>query len=133
MIERVLLDTSALYAHMNTKDPDHNRVKGYLLAFHGNLFITNFIFDEIITLALTRMGHRKAVFTGETLMNQKGLAIVRVSPADEKIAWDLFVNRPDKTYSFTDCTSFAIMRRLGISRALTVDPHFQQEGFELVV
>jgi hypothetical protein len=127
------VDTSALYAHINAKDPDHDRVKSYLSDFPGNLFITNFIFDEIVTLVSARMGHDKAVFTGATLLNQKGLAMVRVSQGDEKTAWDLFVNRPDKTYSFTDCTSFAIMRRLRIEKALTVDPHFQQEGFELVV
>jgi uncharacterized protein len=35
-------------------------------------------------------------------------------------------------YSFTDCTSFALMQELKIHSALTVDRHFRQMGFTTV-
>jgi len=133
MIERVFVDTSALYAYINSKDPDHKKVKSYLASFGGQLMTTNFIFDETVTLVLARMGHDRAVLTGKTLLNPKVFAIMTVKISDERNAWKLFVNRPDKSYSFTDCTSFVIMRRLGIGKSLAVDPHFQQEGFQAVI
>lgn len=40
--------------------------------------------------------------------------------------------RPDKTYSFADCTSFAVMRRLGLTSAITLDSDFACEGFEAI-
>lgn len=38
----------------------------------------------------------------------------------------------DKDFSFTDCTSFVVMKELRIQRALTTDRHFSQAGFELL-
>lgn len=133
MIEKIFVDTSALYAFINSRDPDHHKVKAYLDHYGSQLVTSNFIFDEIVTLVMARMGHDKAVFTGKTLMNPKVLIMMRVGVNDEMKAWDLFINRPDKTYSFTDCTSFVIMKRLGIDSSLTVDPHFRQEGFQIVI
>ena len=34
--------------------------------------------------------------------------------------------------SLVDCVSFEIMRRGGIRRAFSFDPHFREAGFELV-
>ena len=133
MAEKVFADTSALYAFINSKDPDHHWVKSYLDNFKGQLLITNFIFDEILTLVLARMGHEKAVLTGKALLNPNVFAMIRIRAIDEKNAWELFINRPDKVYSFTDCTSFVIMKRLGIKKSLTLDTHFQQEGFQPVI
>jgi predicted nucleic acid-binding protein len=33
-----------------------------------------------------------------------------------------------KTWSFTDCTSFALMRELSVSEAFTFDRHFREAG-----
>jgi len=35
----------------------------------------------------------------------------------------------DKDFSFTDCTSFALMERLKIKTAFSFDAHFTQYGF----
>lgn len=133
MTDTVFVDTSALYAFINARDPDHKRVKDYLQGYKGQLLISNFIFDEIITLVMARMGHDKAVLTGNTLLNPREFILTRCKTSDELKAWKLFVNRPDKKYSFTDCTSFVIMKKLGINKSLSTDAHFIQEGFETVL
>jgi uncharacterized protein len=42
---------------------------------------------------------------------------------------DLYEQRADKEWSLTDCISFVVMTREGITDALTGDHHFEQAGF----
>ena len=49
--------------------------------------------------------------------------------ANVQEAIELYNNRPDKSWSLTDCTSFILMRSRGITQALTADRHFEQAGF----
>ena len=44
-------------------------------------------------------------------------------------ALELYLQRRDKEWSLTDCSSFIIMRELQITEALAYDKHFQQAGF----
>ena len=46
-------------------------------------------------------------------------------------ARELFFRYRDKRFSFTDCTSFALMRELRLTTVLTTDAHFKQMGFSL--
>lgn len=130
MREVHFIDTSALFALVNAKDPDHEKVDRFVKRFQGKLVITNYIFDEIVTLALSRLGHESAVTIGNLLQKSPHIDEVWVTPSDEKQAWSLFASRTDKFYSFTDCTSFTVMRRLKLRRCLSLDRHFKQEGFE---
>ena len=41
----------------------------------------------------------------------------------------LYEERPDKTWSLTDCISFLVMSDEGLTEALTGDHHFTQAGF----
>jgi predicted nucleic acid-binding protein len=42
---------------------------------------------------------------------------------------ELYVRRPDKAWSLTDCNSFVVMLEHGMNEALTGDRHFEQAGF----
>jgi predicted nucleic acid-binding protein len=46
---------------------------------------------------------------------------------------DLYQNRDDKEWSLTDCISFVVMTREGITEALTGDHHFEQAGFSILL
>jgi predicted nucleic acid-binding protein len=130
-VERLFVDTSAWLAYVNRTDGAHATVRDALKKFEGRLVTTNFIFDETVTLC-RRMGHSAAVLVGDVLRDPDVVDLLRVRPGDEEDAWQLFQDRGDKSYSFTDCTSFAIMRRLGLRRATTLDEDFEREGFEVV-
>jgi len=41
----------------------------------------------------------------------------------------LYITRPDKRWSLTDCISFQVMEERKITEALTADHHFEQAGF----
>jgi predicted nucleic acid-binding protein len=45
---------------------------------------------------------------------------------------ELYIQRPDKGYSLTDCISMQAMRREGLTEVLTKHRHFEQEGFRVL-
>ncbi|MEM2936733.1 MAG: hypothetical protein QW231_06120 [Candidatus Bathyarchaeia archaeon] len=47
-------------------------------------------------------------------------------------AWSLFKEFKDKLWSFTDCTSFTVMKRHGLAAAFTFDEHYRQAGFKVL-
>ena len=49
-----------------------------------------------------------------------------------ELARSIFVRYRDKDFSFTDCTSFAVMRQLRLTEVLTLDDHFSQMGFTVL-
>ncbi len=51
---------------------------------------------------------------------------------DVEAAWAVFTAFNDKQWSFTDCVSYAVMKRLGITSAIAFDEHFKQFGFAVV-
>jgi hypothetical protein len=57
---------------------------------------------------------------------------VQILPASQDLferGLQLYSARPDQGWPLTDCTSFAAMRELGLTEALTADHHFEQAGF----
>ncbi len=131
-MERLFVDTSAWFAYTNRKDPQHRRVVETLHTFSGRLVTTNFIFDETISLCLYRLGQQAARAVGSVLLDPNEVDLVRIPIEDERAAWEIFCHRLDRRYSFTDCTSFALMRRLGLTTALALDADFRAEGFAVV-
>ena len=93
---------------------------------------SNYVFDETVTLTQARLGHQRAVTVGRALLDLAVVELLSITPADERAAWSLFEQRADKSYSFTDCASFVLMRREKISTAVALDEHFSQEGFIVV-
>lgn len=123
------VDTSAWIAHFDRTDSNHEAAVRFVRRLDRPLLTTNYVLDEVITLARRRLGHTAAVTLATTILEQKAARLVRILPEDEEEAWQLFVRYEDKTLSFTDCTSFAIMRRLNLREAFTFDHHFTQLGF----
>jgi predicted nucleic acid-binding protein len=51
--------------------------------------------------------------------------------ADKSLA--LYIARPDKDWSITDCLSFVVMRERNVAAALTADHHFDQAGLRVLM
>jgi predicted nucleic acid-binding protein len=58
--------------------------------------------------------------------------VIRVRAGDEERARGIIYQYDDKDFSLVDAVSFAVMQRLGITRAVTFDRHFAQYGFSSV-
>jgi predicted nucleic acid-binding protein len=68
-------------------------------------------------------------FRPEGLHPGYGVFVQLLSQTQVEAAIELFRNRPDKGWSFTDCSSFVLMREYNLQVALAVDGHFRQAGF----
>lgn len=131
---KLFVDTSAWYA-LNDRDDQFRQqaLNKMTLAKsqHIELITSDYIFDESVTLISARIGHRSAVAFGDAMMKSSFASMVTVSDDVRLAAFELFSKYGDKDLSFTDCTSFALMKRLKLKTAFTFDGHFQQVGFEM--
>ena len=135
---RLFLDTSAFVAIEDLDDGNHRRALEFREKMRrGNtpfrtLFTSNYIVDESLTLLRFHCGHHIAVAFRKALATSKLVEVLWVTGALEKAAWNIFEKRSDKEYSFTDCTSFALMDAEAIRTAFTFDEHFSQQGYNVV-
>ena len=129
-MKRAFVDTSGWYAYVRADEPAHGAIRAALERWEGRLVTTYFVFDETVTLSRMRLGSAHAARIGETLLDPGVVELVRLLPEDFEDAWGLFKKNADKGWSFTDCSSFAVMRRLRLTEAIATDRHFRQAGFE---
>jgi predicted nucleic acid-binding protein len=74
-----------------------------------------------------------AVELRDRLVSSPQVEIVQTTHADEAQGWQLFGQHGDKEWGMTDCVSFIIMRRMGVTDVLSFDNHFAQAGFSLLL
>lgn len=128
----VFIDTSALVAFFNKSDRHHLEAVAMLRMIKEQkikLLISDYIFDETVTTILTKVGHNVAVRVGEFIFNHKIIEIVWLTDTIKKQAWDYFKKYSDKIYSFTDCTSFVLMKEREIFYYFSFDEDFRRAGF----
>ena len=136
-MKKIFVDTSAWYALINDEDKNHRRAKLYYLSLIKRRFalVTS---SDVLTETYTRLrysiGHRFAVhFHGmiEMARQQGFLQVVWVNEEIAREAWDIFERYDDQLFSFQDCTSFVIARRLGIRDVFAFDEDFGAMGFRV--
>lgn len=133
-MKKVFLDTSALVSVIYEDDDMHERSK--LLFDHVRregcrLVVTDYIFDECITSVLSRAGHKLAVLAGQLMFDSQIIEFAWLDQAIKLRAWEYFIKHNDKGYSFTDCTSFVLMKEMKLTHYLGFDKHFDRAGFRL--
>lgn len=118
----LFVDTSVWYAAADKSDPNNARAKAALSAGEP-LVTTDHILLETWTLIRHRLGRRPAERFWEGL--RSGVALVEpVGPADLDTAWEIGRSYREHDFSIGNRTSFAVMRRLGIERAASLDDDF---------
>ena len=130
----IFVDTSAFLARYLSRDQRHkDAVQGWkaLAQRSWKCYTSNFVLDETFTLLARRSSYSFAADRARSLYASASLEIVRPSNEDELEALALFEKFADQDVSFTDCVSFALMKRHGVRRAFAFDRHFRDAGFEL--
>ncbi len=126
----VFADTFYFLALLNPADQAHARAVAFTRSFRDRMVTTDWVITELAdALAGTAQGRAEALATLADLRTDPDAEIVPFSPGLMADGLDLYARRPDKQWSLTDCVSFVVMERDGITDALTGDHHFEQAGF----
>lgn len=134
-MKKLFIDTGAWIALNNKKDKHHQDAikankdildKGYFYV------TTDYILDETYTLLRFDVGHKRAVEFGAEIKYLQKMVKINIVHINQDVldkAWEIFEKYSDKDFSFTDCTSFIVMKMLGVDEVFSFDKHFEQYGF----
>lgn len=129
------MDTAGWMACADAADPAHqgaSRSRDAALESGNILVTTDYVIDETLTLIRTRLTLAAAEAWWAQLEGSSRVRWEWIGMDRAEKARDVFFRHRDKSYSFTDCTSFVVMKELKLKQALTTDRHFRQMGFEVI-
>jgi predicted nucleic acid-binding protein len=135
-MNRIFADANAWIALNSKRDQWHEtalKINKESLQNGHRYVTTNFVLDETYTVLMMKVGHYAAVDFGERIRATRTTQVIHITEAIEEDAWSLFRQYSDKDFSFTDCTSFVVMRQLNLQEAFTNDHHFEQMGFAVLL
>jgi len=129
----IFVDTSALIALLNSEDQFHAAASQAWLTWINEshqFYTSNYVVLESYALIQQRLG----------LAAVKGLQtnliplcnIHWVSPKLHAVSVSSLFAANRRQLSLVDCTSFAVMRQLGLNTAFAFDPHFAEQGFTVL-
>ncbi len=134
-MEKVFIDTSGWVALFVENDKYHKKAASIFEEIKNSkalIYTSDYVVDETVTTILVRGSHKQSVLAGEALFTSKIIKIIHICPDHLPAAWELYQKYKDKMFSFTDVTSFVIIKALNIRKALAFDREFMQAGIELM-
>ena len=131
--ETIFVDTSAWFSLLNKNEKYHAKIKNIyqkLLENNNNLVLSNQVLGETFTLIRYKVKNNKLPFKFIELIN-KSIMIkkIYIEEKTDKKAIKILENYKDQQFSYVDATSFAVMNKLELKYALSLDSHFVTAGF----
>lgn len=132
-MNRIFLDTSFLFAYHYEQDPYHKKAE-FLMAKKlvdyapFRFVITDYIFDEFVTIIKKKVSKKHAIKTGNLLLANSDFEFERITHQYFDEAWNVFCEFQDKQWSFTDCTSYVWLRENRPDFCLATDSDFDEFG-----
>lgn len=105
-----------------------------LLDERAKLITSDYVLDEVITRLRYDVGHeaaRRFIELVGRATEAGSLTVVYIDEALWSEAIQLFLQYADVRLSFTDCVSFALLQRMGITEVFGFDAHFGLMGVML--
>lgn len=129
----IFVDTGFFLALAQPRDALHDRARAWAGVVAEPMLVTEYVLWETVN-GLSKPADRPRAHNIVASVRSSG-AYEWVPATGELVdaGLHLHAQRPDKEWSLTDCISFLVMERHGVSRALTPDHHFEQAGFEALL
>jgi predicted nucleic acid-binding protein len=130
----IFVDTSAWYALEVEDDVNHNAACNFLSKIasgkYGVSITPDYVLDEAHTLLRSRRDLTSAVTFIDKIRKSKSVRVFWIDEGLFEKALEIFQKSDNTSWSFTDCTSFALMRELSVAEAFTFDRHFREAGLQ---
>lgn len=128
----IFVDTSALYALADNHDGNHARALQQWKQWQPGkarpvLLSSNYAFLECSTLIQRRLGMEALREFHESVAPL--LRLEWITPVLHAAALEAVFAANRRDLSLVDCTSFALMRQLGMDTAFVFNSHFAEQGF----
>ena len=134
----VFVDTSGFKAFYDQRDEYHARAREFMSLVAVKKLVTrgfltsDYVLDETLTLLRFGLGHSGAEVFARAMMESNAFRTVYVGEEGFSQSLELFLRSKDKEWSFTDCSSFVLMKQYGLQSAFTFDQHFRQAGYTIL-
>ena len=133
-MNEVFADTSGWASFFLEDDRHHAKAFSLIAQWkqqNQRVVTTNYVLSELIVLLSNSRGQQRPAVINyiETIRSDDWIEIVHIDESVDKKAWQLLADRLDKQWSLVDAVSFVVMRERDITKALTTDKHFEQDGF----
>lgn len=128
-MKTVFVDTFYFIAALSPDDVAHELAIHFASEFAGPMLTTAWVLIEVADGMAAPVN--RPVFI-QLLAELRADPQFTILPPGEELfekGLELYAHRLDKGWSLTDCISFVVMERAGITDALTGDHHFEQAGF----
>ena len=126
---KLFVDTGAFIALTDADDENHRTAAAFYrdAKEKGMRFVTtNFVVCDTMNYLRAKISYHIAALFWESLKKSSLIEIVTVTPPIEEAAFAIFKRYADKDFSFTDSTSFSVMKSLKLKSAFAFDRHFEQ-------
>lgn len=135
-MKTVFVDAAYWVALLNPHDDLHDRAITVGRPLVECVFVTTeMVLTEVLNFFAERGNapRRAAVELIRRLREDANARIVAQTSAQFDEALQLYGERLDKGWSRTDCASFGVMEKQGITEALTYDDHLEQAAFKALM
>jgi len=129
----LLADTSFFVAYLNSRDEDHALAVEWMTVSSERIVTSEWVLAELGNCLAEGPNRRLLGSLVRALSAEERVEIVPAEHPSFLGALSLYVRRQYKSWSFTDCTSFCLIKARKITAALTTDHHFEQAGFAVLL
>lgn len=128
----IFIDTSAILAALDADDEFHGQATSFISNIIGTqpVITSNYVLLETSSLVQRRLGVDILRSLYEDIVPLIDIEWIDQTIHDAAINAVLVAGR--RKLSLVDCSSFVVMRQLGLKRVFTFDQHFAEQGFVCV-
>lgn len=128
---KVFIDTSAFVALLVAKETDHQIVAKKYHDYRQKraiFFTSDYVLDELFTrlLYFKQIDIKKYILKLKESISKDEITVLRIDEALFEKAFQVFLKFQDHKISFTDATSYVLLKNFSLDEVFTLDDDFKK-------